>query len=257
MAPHSVRNFRLRRDRSVQVILAWIEMLELRGQDLIWGFWSKPQEVISEIFDKHRLGECMGMDPPFSRTFYNCETLLKSTASYTTQSDIEQTLDRQISEINTMEVGSIGIRQKVKVLMESRDGEGIKQVVRKKSKALLAMMKFLRLKQSLGRNLMRAYEAMVPLQQAALQTSDTVFKGELSLKEGIRNINHTITAVETFFEKTKLFLETEPTVEEYDGSCLAFGTVSCPLVLDQDAIFLSPHSPEALPHAGTSYFWQP
>ena len=67
MAPYSVRNFR--RDRSVQVILAWIEMLELRGQDLIWGFWSKPQEVISEIFDKHKLGECMGVDHPFSRTF--------------------------------------------------------------------------------------------------------------------------------------------------------------------------------------------
>ena len=120
--------------------------------------------------------------------------------------------------------------------MESREGEGIKQVVRKKSRALLAMMRFLRLKQSLGRNLMKAYEAMAPLQQAALQTSDTVFKGELSLAEGIRNINHTITAVETFFEKTKLFLETEPTVEEYDGSCLAFGTVSWPSVLDQDSL---------------------
>ena len=168
MAPYSVRNFRLRRDRSIRVVLAWLEMLELRDQDLIWGFWSKPQEVISDIFDKHKLGECMGVDYPFNRTFYNCETLLKSTASYTTQSDIEQTLDREISAINSMEVGSIGIRQKVKVLMESRDGEGIKQVVRKKSKALLAMMRFLRLKQSLGRNLMRAYEAMVPLQQAAL-----------------------------------------------------------------------------------------
>ena len=90
MAPYSARNFRLRRDRSVQVVLAWIEMLELRGQDLIWGFWSKPQEVISEIFDKHRLGECMGVEPPFSRTFYNCETLLKSTASYTTHSERNQ-----------------------------------------------------------------------------------------------------------------------------------------------------------------------
>ena len=72
MAPPSTRNFRLRKDRSVQVILAWIEMLELRGQDLIWGFWTKPQEVISEIFDKYRLGECMGVDPPFSKDIYNC-----------------------------------------------------------------------------------------------------------------------------------------------------------------------------------------
>ena len=103
MAPRSVRNFRLRRDRSVQVILAWIEMLELRGQDLIWGFWSKPQEVISEIFDKHRLGECMGVDPPFNRTFYNCETLLKSTVSYTTHSDIERTIDEEIRVMDGME----------------------------------------------------------------------------------------------------------------------------------------------------------
>ena len=143
MAPRSTRNFRLRKDRSVQVILAWIEMLELRGQDLIWGFWTKPQEVISEIFDKHRLGECMGVDPPFSRNFYNCETLLKSTASYTTYSDIEQTIDKEIRIMDGMENGTIGIRQKANVLMESREGEGIKQVVMKKSRALLAMLKFL------------------------------------------------------------------------------------------------------------------
>ena len=142
MAPYSVRNFRLRRDRSVRVVLAWLEMLELGDQDLIWGFWSKPQEVISEIFDKHKLGECMGVDHPFNRTFHNCETLLKSTASYTTQSDIEQTLDKEIRVINSMENGTIGIRQKVNVLMESREGEGIKQVVMKKSRALLAMLSF-------------------------------------------------------------------------------------------------------------------
>ena len=71
MAPRSTRNFRLRKDRSVQVILAWIEMLELRGQDLIWGFWTKTPEAISETFDKHRLGECMGMDPHFSKNIYN------------------------------------------------------------------------------------------------------------------------------------------------------------------------------------------
>ena len=86
------RNFRLTRDRSIRVVLAWLEILELRDQDLIWGFWSKPKEAISDIFDKHKLGECMGVDYPFNRTFYNCETLLKSTASYTTKSDIEQTL---------------------------------------------------------------------------------------------------------------------------------------------------------------------
>ena len=55
MPPYTVRNFRLRRDRSIRVVLAWLEMLELRDQDLIWGFWSKPQEVISDIFDKHKL----------------------------------------------------------------------------------------------------------------------------------------------------------------------------------------------------------
>ena len=68
----------------------------------------------------------MGVDHPFNRTFHNCETLLKSTASYTTQSDIEQTLDKEIRVINSMENGTIGIRQKVNVLMESREGEEIK-----------------------------------------------------------------------------------------------------------------------------------
>ena len=59
MPPRSMRNFRLRKDLSVQVIMAWLEILDLEGRELIWGFWSKPQEVISEIFEKYRLRECM------------------------------------------------------------------------------------------------------------------------------------------------------------------------------------------------------
>ena len=217
MPPRSTRNFRLRKDRSVQVILAWIEMLELRGQDLIWGFWTKPQEVISEIFDKYRLGECMGVDPPFSRNIYNCETLLKSTVSYTTQSDIEPTIEEEIRVMDGMEDETLGMRQKVNALMEFRKGEGVKNVVITKSRALLAMLKFLSKKQTMGKDLMEAYEALAPLQQVALRTRDTVIKGELCMEEGIRNINQTITAVETLFEKFKLFLEMEPTEEEFDG----------------------------------------
>ena len=178
----------------------------------------------------------MGVDPPFSRTFYNCETLLKSTASYTTYSDIEQTIDKEIRIMDSLEDGTSGIRQKVNILMESREGEGIKQVVTTKSKALLAMLKFLSKKQSMGKDLMEAYEAMAPLQQVALRTRDTVIKGELGLEEGIRNINHTITAVETLFEKSKLFLEMEPTEEEFDGSYIAFGPISWPSVLNQESL---------------------
>ena len=44
--------------------------------------------------------------------------------------------------------------------------------------------------------------------------------------EGIRNINQTITAVETLFEKSKLFLVMEPTEEEFEGSFIAFVPVS-------------------------------
>ena len=135
-----------------------------------------------------------------------------------------------------MENGTIGIRQKVNVLMESREGEGIKQVVMKKSRALLAMLKFLSKKQSMGRDLMEAYEAMAPLQQVALRTRDTVIKGELGMEEGIRNINHTITAVERLFKKSKMFLEMEPTEEEVNGSFIAFGSVSWPSVLNQESL---------------------
>ena len=92
MPPRSMRNFRLRKDLSVRVIMAWLEILDLEGRELIWGFWSKPQEVISEIFEKYRLRECMGVNPPYFKNNYNCETLLKSTVLYTSQSDINPTM---------------------------------------------------------------------------------------------------------------------------------------------------------------------
>ena len=192
MPPRSMRNFRLRKDLSVQVIMAWLEILDLEGQELIWGFWGKPQEVISEIFEKYRLRECMGVNPPYFKNNYNCETLLKSTVLYTSQSDIDPTIEEEIRVMDDNEDETLGMRQKVNALIGSRKVEGVKNVVITKSRALLAMLKFLSKKQTMGKDLMEAYEALTPLQQVALRTRNAVIKGELSMEEGIRNINQTI-----------------------------------------------------------------
>ena len=61
------RNFSLRKNRSLRVMLAWLELLDFQNQDLIWAYWSKPQEVISDIFERYNLRECMGIYPPYSQ----------------------------------------------------------------------------------------------------------------------------------------------------------------------------------------------
>ena len=90
------RNFSLRKDLSVRVIMAWLEILDLRNQDLIWGYWTKPQEVISEIFERHRLRECMGIYPPYSKNSYNCKTFLKSIILYTFKGDMDPAIEKEI-----------------------------------------------------------------------------------------------------------------------------------------------------------------
>ena len=63
MPPRSQRNFRLRKEVSVHVIKAWLELLRLDDGVLTWGYWSTDQRTISEIFDKYNLSECIGSMP--------------------------------------------------------------------------------------------------------------------------------------------------------------------------------------------------
>ena len=55
------RNFSLRKNRSLRVMMAWLEILDFQNQDLIWAYWSKPQEVISDIFERYHLHEAHGI----------------------------------------------------------------------------------------------------------------------------------------------------------------------------------------------------
>ena len=93
MPPRAQRNFKLRKDLSVRVIKAWLELLRLEGGILTWAYWDMDETVISEIFERYNLSECMGISPPYHKSKYNCETFLKSTEMYLTQSGIDRTLD--------------------------------------------------------------------------------------------------------------------------------------------------------------------
>ena len=61
------RNFSLRKNRSLRVMLAWLELLDFQNQGLSWVYFTKPQEAISDIFQRYNLRECMGIYPPYSQ----------------------------------------------------------------------------------------------------------------------------------------------------------------------------------------------
>ena len=143
MPPRTQRNFRLRKDLSVRVIMAWLELLDLEDGELTWGYWSKNQKNFSEIFEKYNLSECMGINPPYYKNNFNCETFLKSTELYISQSDIDQTMYEWIRALEDNEDGKHGMRQKVEALIQLGQEEGVKSMVAEKLKALLSMLRFM------------------------------------------------------------------------------------------------------------------
>ena len=86
------RNFRLRKNLSLQVIQAWLEMLRLDKRGIRWFYWDIPQEELSSLFEKYRLNECMGINPPYVKSKFSCETFLKTSERYLSQADIDGTV---------------------------------------------------------------------------------------------------------------------------------------------------------------------
>ena len=136
------RNFSLRKNRSLRVMMAWLEILDFQNQDLIWAYWSKPQEVISDIFERYNLRECMGIYPPYSQNSYNCKTFLRSITLYTIKGDMDPAIEREIRVMDDNSDGAPGMRQKVDALVGSRDRGGVQNAMISKSKALLVMINF-------------------------------------------------------------------------------------------------------------------
>ena len=71
MPPRAQRNFRLRKDLSVRVIKAWLELLRLEDRVLAWSYWDTDERIISEIFGRYNLSECMGIHVPYHKNKYN------------------------------------------------------------------------------------------------------------------------------------------------------------------------------------------
>ena len=114
MPPRSQRNFRLRKEVSVHVIKAWLELLRLEDGVLTWSYWDTDERIISEVFGRYNLSECMGIHVPYHKNKYNCETLSKSTELYLTQSDIDPSLDEWIRALGNEEEGDDEIREKLR-----------------------------------------------------------------------------------------------------------------------------------------------
>ena len=141
----------------------------------------------------------MWIHAPYHKNKYNCETLLKSTELYLSQSDIDRSLYEWIRALEDEEDGENEMRQKVEALIQIGQEEGVKSVVAEKSKTLLCMLEFMTKKQASGEEVLRAHEILTPLQHAALRTRNAVIKEELSMEDGISNIKRAITSVETVF----------------------------------------------------------
>ena len=102
MPPCHQHNFKLRKELSVRVIKAWLELLRLED----WAYWDIEQETITEVINRYNLSECMRIHELFYKNRFNCETLLKSTERYLSQSDLDRTLYEWVRTLEDEEDGN-------------------------------------------------------------------------------------------------------------------------------------------------------
>ena len=86
--PGRARNIRLRKSLSLQVIRTWLELLDDTGTR--WIYWETLQQDITSLFDRYRIRECMGLTHPYKKSKTTCETFLKTSERYLSQSDLDE-----------------------------------------------------------------------------------------------------------------------------------------------------------------------
>ena len=88
--PGRSRNPWLRKPLSLQVIKAWLELLDESGTR--WTYWHIPQQDLTGVFDRHRISDCMGLTPPYVKSRSACETFLRTSERHLSQSDLDENI---------------------------------------------------------------------------------------------------------------------------------------------------------------------
>ena len=76
------RNWRLDIGKSVRLCKFWCELLALSEGDLQWRFYTVNQRDLTELGTRYALQELCQIAPPFTRSRYNLETIVKSIDTY-------------------------------------------------------------------------------------------------------------------------------------------------------------------------------
>ena len=163
--PGRARNTRLRKSLSLQVIRAWLELLNENGTR--WVYWETPQQDLTSLFDKHRISECMGLTHPYAKSRTACETFLKTSERCLSQSD----LDEDVWDWVNGDTAPPRMRVRLEAFL-MQDQEGVKSLITEKSRNLMSMLDFLSSKQTLGEVLLTAHEQFITSQHLAARARD-------------------------------------------------------------------------------------
>ena len=214
--PGRPRNPRLRKPLSLQIIKAWLELLDEAGTR--WTYWDVPQQSLTDIFDRHQINECIALTPPYLRSRSACETFLRTSERYLSQSD----LDENIWVWADGDSAPVRMKERLEAFL-AQEHEGVKSLITEKSKNLLCMLEFMGVKQTLGEAVHAAHEQFMATYHQAIHTRDRIIREECSKAQGIEDIKTTLTAIRILFEKCKTFFSREPGQEAYEGAILSFG----------------------------------
>ena len=129
ITPRQQRHFKIRADLSLRVIKAWLELLRLGDGVVKWEYWDIEQDIITEVFTRYSLNECMGAIAPFTKNRFNCETLLKSAERYLSQSDLDRTLPECVRTVEEGDDSNAELRQKVDALIQTGQDDELKSIV--------------------------------------------------------------------------------------------------------------------------------
>ena len=155
--PGRARSTRLRKPLSLQVIRAWLELLDETGTR--WIYWETSQQDLTSLFDKYRISDCMSLTHPYPKSRTACETFLRTSERCLSQSDLDEDVWAWVDG----DTAPPGMKARLEAFL-TEDHEGVKSLITEKSKNLLCLLEFLTSKQTLGEAILTAHEQFISSQ---------------------------------------------------------------------------------------------
>ena len=228
------RNWRLDIGKSVRLCKVWCELLALSEGDLQWRFYTVNQRDLTELGTRYALQELCQIAPPFTRSRYNLETIVKSIDTYLSRGGIEERLAAWLrAPALPLNPAGAGLSDVADLLLEESHGDGIIPALLERNRQIKSLLGYQDEKQTLGERIVTAHEAFNLALNDALTAHDRVIREEVSKAAALQKVRNAMDSLEQLFDAARSFYGAEPSVDASAAVCFMFGTHAFQDIVDE------------------------